>query len=241
MNTQTLVSGARLTPFLLAEPARVGVLVLPGGGYGALAIEHEGHAIGAWLDACGYDAWMLEYRVVSPDNPAPLEGKPLEDVGLALEAIRAQKRNEKLGVWGFSAGGHLAAMAATETVFALDFAVLAYPVIDMTGDATHFGSRANLLGIDVSMTQKSNFSPEERVEAKTPPMFLFHTADDGAVPVENSLFMAARLAGYAVPFELHIYQTGPHGVGLADGQFGAPDLPKVAPWSAQLEQWLSQL
>ena len=233
-----LATGARLTPFLLDEPASVSVLVLPGGGYGFLAVQHEGKAIGAWLNARGYDAWMLEYRVVSPEHPAPLEGKPLEDVGLAVEAIRAQRRGAKLGVWGFSAGGHLAAMAATETKFGLNFAVLAYPVIAMNGDETHVGSRHNLLGTHSSAQRNSEFAPDERVGAQTPPMFLFHTADDGAVSVANSLWMAARLAGYQIPFELHIYQSGPHGVGLADGKMGAPDLPDVAPWGKRLENWL---
>ena len=238
MTTQTLSTGARLTPFLLDSLAPVGVLILPGGGYGALAVQHEGHAIGQWLNARGYDAWMLEYRVVSPDNPAPLLGKPLEDVGLALEAMRAQRRNEKLGVWGFSAGGHLAAMAATEPSFELDFAVLAYSVMDIMGSATHSGSLHNLLGQNPTLEQKQAYSPALRVELESPPMFLFHTADDGAVPPENSLLMAQALAAHRIPFALHIYQTGPHGVGLADGKMGARDLPAVAPWSGQLESWL---
>ena len=238
MQTQTLSTGATLTPFLLPQPARLGVLITPGGGYGMLATQHEGHAIGAWLNARGHDAWMLEYRVVSADSPSPLNGQPLEDVGLALDAIRAQRRNEKLGIWGFSAGGHLAATAATSHGLNLNFAVLAYPVIDFVGPATHVGSRDNLLGAEPTDAQIAEFSPLQRVSAQTPPTFLFHTVADTAVPPQNSLLMAQQLADYDVPFELHIYCNGPHGVGLADGKFGAPDLPDVADWGERLGTWL---
>ena len=238
MTTQTLSTGAKLTPFLLPQPARVGVLITPGGGYGALAIQHEGHAIGAWLNERGYDAWMLEYRVVSEQNPSPLNGKPLEDVALALRAIRAEKRNQQLGIWGFSAGGHLAAMAATSPDLKLDFAVLCYPVIDLVGAAAHVGSRRNLLGENANSQQLEQFSPAARVNGQTPPMFLFHTAADAGVPPQNSLMMAQQLAIHGVPFELHIYQNGPHGVGLADGKFGARDLPDVADWGGRLATWL---
>ena len=239
MTTQTLATGAKLTLFTLDKPARIGVLVLPGGGYGALATRHEGQAIGEWLNARGYDAWMLEYRVVSEQNPSPLDGQPLEDVGLALDAIRAQRRNEKLGIWGFSAGGHLAATAATSHGLNLDFAVLAYPVIDFFGPATHVGSRDNLLGADPTDAQIAEFSPLQRVSAQTPPTFLFHTAADAGVTPQNSLLMAQQLADHDVPFELHIYQNGPHGVGLADGEMGAPDLPDIADWSERLAAWLA--
>ena len=236
--TQTLPTGARLTPFLLDEPARTGVLILPGGGYGALAVQHEGAAIGQWLNARGYDAWMLEYRVVSADDREPLLYKPLDDVGAALEAIRAGKRGKYLGVWGFSAGGHLAAMAATERDFALDFAVLAYPVIAMSGPQMHEGSRRNLLGTRPMPARIQAYSPVARVSSRCPPMFLFHTADDEAVPVGNSLMMARALAAHQIAFELQVYLNGPHGVGLADGKMGAPDLPALAPWSARLGDWL---
>lgn len=232
MTTQTFSTGAKLTPFLLDEPARAGVLILPGGGYGHLAVGHEGRDIGAWLNARGYDAWMLEYRVVGEQFPAPLETKPLEDVGLALEAIRANERGGKLGIWGFSAGGHLAAMAATSPALKLDFAVLAYPVIDLISAKTHAGSRRNLLGDTPDEAQLKAASPHLRVGASAPPMFLFHTADDSAVPVKNSLDMAQALAEHKVPFELHIYPHGSHGLGLALQE------PYLANWSERLEAWL---
>lgn len=237
--SQLLVSGARLTPFLLPQPARVGVLVLPGGGYQGLATDHEGQAIGQWLNARGYDAWMLEYRVAS-NSPAPLLEKPLDDVSAALTAIRADGRNPKLGIWGFSAGGHLAAMATTASELKLDFGVLAYPVIDFIGPATHVGSRDNLLGQNPSDAQKEAYSPVRRVSLQTPPVFLFHTCADTVVPVENSLMMAQSLAAHRVLFELHVYQNGPHGVGLADGKLGAPDIATTADWSGRLAAWLAQ-
>ena len=240
MTPQTLATGAKLTPFLLPQPARLGVLITPGGGYGALAIQHEGHAIGAWLNARGYDAWMLEYRVASEAHPAPLVGKPMEDIALALQAIRASGRGGKLGVWGFSAGGHLAAMAATEPDFVLDFAVLCYPVIDFSDGATHLWSRKNLIGDKPTGAQIEANSPVARVGLGSPPMFLFHTFADRGVPPGNSLMLASALDAHGVPFELHIYENGPHGVGLADGKLGAPDLPDVADWSERLAAWLKR-
>ena len=237
MTIETLSTGARLTPFLLPQAARIGALVLPGGSYQNLATQHEGHAIGQWLNARGIDAWMLEYRVAS-NTPAPLLNKPLDDVAAALAAIRADSRNQKLGICGFSAGGHLAAMAATSPDMALDFAVLAYPVIDMVGLFVHEVSRRNLLGADLTVETLRRYAPEQRISSEDPPMFLFHTAQDKVVPPQNSLLMAQQLAVHNVPFELHIYQNGPHGVGLADGDFGAPDLPDVADWSERLATWL---
>lgn len=223
-----------ITPFLLPNPAKIGVLILPGGGYGALAIDHEGQEIGAWLNARGYEAWMLEYSVASERNPPPIYPAPHDDVSNAILQIRAQNRVEKLGVWGFSAGGHLAALAATETDSNLDFAILAYPVISMVVGTAHSGSRTNLLGHRVSEKMEALLSAEKRVSRQTPPTFLFHTANDAAVPVQNALFFAGALAAHQVPFELHIYENGPHGVGLATGD------AVLSTWSARLEDWLAR-
>ena len=131
-------------------------------------------------------------------------------------------------------------MAATSPALQFDFAVLAYPVIDMISAKTHAGSRRNLLGENPTQEQLKADSPQLRVNAQTPPTFLFHTTDDGAVPVANSLHMASALAAQGVPFELHIYETGPHGVGLANGAMGAPDLPYLAGWGERLEAWLAR-
>ena len=232
MATQTLSTGARLTPFLLPEPARLGVLVLPGGGYQNLATSHEGREICDWLNARGYDSWMLEYRVGST-TPAPLLNKPLDDVGAALEVARADKRNQKMGVWGFSAGGHLAAMAATQPDFNLDLAVLAYPVIEVSGPNAHMGSANTLIGPNPSPAQIEAYSPLRRVSLQTPPTFLFSTSQDRAVPPQNSLLMAQTLADHRVPCEIHVYEKGDHGVGLA------LDNPHLKSWSERLEAWLA--
>lgn len=233
MNPQTLSTGAQLTPFLLEKPAEIGILIIPGGGYGHLAIGHEGHDIGAWLNARGYDAWMLEYHIAD-EKKAPLGEKPLHDAQAALATIRQTNRNQKLGVWGFSAGGHLAASLLTEPNVALDFGVLAYPVIDMAGVSKHGGSQRNLLGENPAPEVAERWSIQNQISQKTPPIFLFHTAEDGAVPVENSLMMAQKLAAHQIPFELHVYENGRHGVGLA------PDDKILSTWSARLEDWLKQ-
>ncbi len=237
MTPQILPSGAKITPFLLPTPAKIGVLVVPGGGYGHLAVGHEGADVAAYLNARGYDAWMLEYTVADAGNPGPIYPKPQNEALEALRFIRAQKRVGKLGIWGFSAGGHLAAVTATnpETHQAgakLDFAILAYPVISMEVGATHGGSRANLIGKTPDPALEKALSAQNRVSLDTPPTFLFHTANDGAVPVQNALLFADALAAHKIPFELHIYENGAHGVGLA------PSDPILSTWGARLEDWL---
>ncbi len=232
MATQTLNTGARLTPFLLPQPARIGMLVLPGGGYQNLATDHEGQQICQWLNARGTDAWMLEYHVAFT-TPAPLLNKPLDDVGAAVKAVRADKRNQKLGIWGFSAGGHLAAMAATAPALKFDLAILAYPVIEVSGSLAHKGSADNLIGQNPTPLQIEAYSPLRRVSLDTPPTFLFSTSEDTTVPPQNSLLMAQALADHRVPFEIHVYEKGGHGVGLALNN------PYLKSWSERLEAWLS--
>ena len=239
MTSQILSSGAKITPFLLAAPAKLGVLILPGGGYGFLATGHEGHDIAAYLNARGYDAWMLEYTIAGAQTPAPIYPQPQNDALEALRWIRAQGRALKLGIWGFSAGGHLAATVATDAATRaddarLDFAVLAYPVISMEIGVTHGGSHTNLIGDAPAAELKTMLSAQNRVSAHTPPTFLFHTADDDAVPAQNALLFAGALAAHRVPFELHIYESGAHGVGLA------PDDAVLSTWGAHLENWLAR-
>ena len=230
--THLLPSGARLTSFALPESARAGVLILPGGGYGHLAIEHEGHDIAAWLNQRGFAAWMLEYHINSTGQTAPLHPAPLNDCLEALAHIRAHASSTKLGVWGFSAGGHLAATLATEPNANLDFAILAYPVISLEPEVAHGGSRRNLLGENFDLELSKSLSAHNRVSPQTPPTFLFHTGDDAAVPVENSLLFYAALRKHGVPGELHVYETGRHGVGLA------PDDSVLSTWPTLLETWL---
>ncbi len=218
-----------------ASPGSAGVLILPGGGYGFLAVEHEGRDVAAWLNARGLDAWMLRYSIVEEQRPAPLLRQPLREAQRAVHLIRERFGPRLLGAWGFSAGGHLCASLATSTWAAgeqgLDFHILAYPVITM-GEHRHEGSRANLLGPSLSPEQIEEFSCEKRVSPATSPAFLFHTMDDAAVPVENALLYIAALRTAGISCEAHLYESGPHGVGLA------PDDAVLSTWAPRLEDWL---
>ena len=230
--THLLPLSARLTSFASNQNPRAGVLILPGGGYGHLAVGHEGHDIAAWLNKRGFAAWMLEYHINSTGQTAPLHPAPLNDCLEALAHIRANHSSTKLGVWGFSAGGHLAATLATEPNVNLDFAILAYPVISLETGFTHGGSRRNLLGENPDAELAKSLSAHNRVSTQTPPTFLFHTGDDPAVPVENSLLFYAALRKHGVPGELHVYESGRHGVGLA------PDDSVLSTWPTLLDAWL---
>ena len=223
------------------------VVVCPGGGYGGLALGHEGKEIADWLNKHGITAHVLKYRH-APRYKHPV---PLQDVQRAIRTVRAlaaenQLYPNKIGVWGFSAGGHLASCAATmfverkpdsndpvERVSSRpDFAILCYPVIDMEGPFTHRGSRNNLLGEGPPAELLRKMSTYTQVTAKTPPTFLFHTdADTGVVP-ENSILFYSALKKAKVPAELHIYEKGPHGVGLASKD------AVLKSWSDRLADWL---
>lgn len=212
-------------------PNRSGVLVVPGGGYGFLALDHEGEQIARWLNSRGFDAWVLSYTIATPETPAPIYPRPQHDALEAIGQIRALGRVEKLGIFGFSAGGHLSAVTATNTEASLDFAVLAYAVISMEAGATHGGSRFNLLGEQPDEHLVREMSAHLRVGFETPPTFLFHTANDDAVPVRNSLMFASALAEHGIPFEILVLPDGPHGIGL-------PLDNAQLNWSGELERWL---
>jgi acetyl esterase/lipase len=224
-----------------------GIVVCPGGGYGVLAMDHEGHQVARWLNELGVAAFVLKYRL----GPRYHHPAPLQDAQRAVRHVRAHAADlnvspRRLGIMGFSAGGHLASTAAThfdagnpddpdpvERVSCRpDFVVLAYPVITLLDPSAHRGSRRNLLGDDPDPELLESLSNEKQVTAETPPAFLFHTAEDPGVPVENSLafYRACREAG--VPAELHIFQHGPHGVGLAAGD------PVSGDWKERLTDWL---
>jgi acetyl esterase/lipase len=205
------------------------VVVCPGGGYGGLA-EHEGHPIAKWLNSLGVTAIVLKYRLGSAGYRHPVM---LNDASRAIRTVRSHAGEwkidpKRIGILGFSAGGHLASTAAThfdegkpeasDTVERVssrpDFAVLVYPVITMEDPYTHRGSRQNLLGENPSRELIELLSNEKQVTAKTPPCFLVHTADDAAVPVENSLLFASACRKAGVPVEIHVFEHGPHGFGL---------------------------
>jgi len=228
------------------NPKGSAVVVCPGGAYGMLAVDHEGRQIAEWLNARGVSAFILKYRL-GPRYHHPVE---LGDAQRAIRTVRAGAAEfhispDRIGIWGFSAGGHLASTAGTHfdngnpnaadpidrVSSRPDFMILSYPVITM-GDYTHRGSRRNLLGENPDPKLIELLSNELHVTPQTPPTFLFHTTDDDAVPVENSInfYMALRKAG--VPAEMHIYAHGRHGVGLA------PLDPVLGTWGGLLERWL---
>ena len=222
------------------------VVICPGGSYAMLA-DHEGHTIALWLNSLGVTAAVLNYRL-APRYHFPA---PLLDVARAIRTVRARATEwgidpNRIGIMGFSAGGHLASTIAThfdagdsssadpiERVSSRpDIAVLAYPVISMADGITHAGSRRNLLGDTPSAELVAALSNEKHVTPQTPPTFIFHTANDPVVPVENSLRFAAALRAANVPFELHVFERGPHGVGLAS------DDPVLGAWPTLLHNWL---
>jgi acetyl esterase/lipase len=216
-----------------------GVVVCPGGGYQHLAVDHEGKQIAEWLNDLGVAAFVLKYRL-GPKYHHPVE---LGDAQKAIRVVRARAKEfgiqpDRIGIMGFSAGGHLASTAATH--FATeegvssrpDFAILCYPVITFDDQYAHKGSRKNLLGDTPDAELVKNLSNETQINKETPPTFLFHTDADPVVPVENSVlfYMGLRKAG--IPAEMHIFEKGRHGVGLAQAD------PILSHWPPLLANWL---
>ena len=239
-----------LTPFLLPtykEGQTHGcVIVCPGGGYSGRA-EHEAWPIAKMLNEGGISAFVLNYRVSPYRYPAELY-----DIQRAVRLVRFRAGEfgidpEKIGVLGFSAGGHLATMGVTQYDGGLDCGdeidrvscrpnagILCYAVISL-GINTHGGSRDNLLGRPADPDLVRKLSGELAVKDACPPVFMWHTAEDGAVPVQNSLNMALALREKNIPFELHVFPHGAHGLGLA------PSMPDVAQWSSLCVNWLKGL
>ncbi|KAI1191536.1 Alpha/Beta hydrolase protein [Nemania serpens] len=200
-----------------------GVLIVPGGRYKYIGYDTDGKPAAKWLNELGFDAWVLKYSCA--DNSAtPLLRKPMDEAENALGHIRKNYRG-KLGAWGWSAGGHLAAIKATEPGLKLDFLILSYPVITMEDANTHIPSRLNLLGETPSPQQIIEMSANKRVTKDMPPTFIFHTASDEAVSVENSLLFAKALNREMIPFAIKIQKDGKHGVGMTD-------------WVDDLKTWL---
>jgi acetyl esterase/lipase len=223
------------------------VIILPGGGYRNLAMNHEGRQVANFLNAAGLAALVLKYRL-GPRYHHPIE---MGDAQRAIRIVRSHAADwhidpARIGIMGFSAGGHLAATvsthfdsgqpAAADAVNRAgsrpDFAILAYPVISMTEPWTHQGSKTNLLGENAPAAVARGLSADLAVTPQTPPTFLFQTNADTTVPAENavSYYLARRKAG--VPAEMHIFQNGPHGLGLA------LDDPAIGQWSNLLLNWL---
>jgi len=238
-----------LTVFLprTVAPGTPAVIVCPGGGYVRFADNHEGRQVASFLNSLGVAAFVLRSRL-GPRYHHPIE---LGDVQRAIRLVRARAAAwsldaSRIGVMGFSAGGHLAMTASTmadagdpgasdaveRASSRPDFAVLGYPVISLVEPWTHQGSKTALLGESPDAALAARLSGERAVTADTPPTFLFHTNADTAVPPENSVhyYLALRAAG--VPAEMHVFERGPHGVGLAN------DDQALSEWSTLLANWL---
>ena len=237
-----------LTVYLPAQnPTRTGIVIFPGGGYQMLAIDLEGTQIAHWLNARGVAAFVVTYRLGTRYHH-PVE---LLDAQRAIRYVRSHAAENgldpaQIGVWGFSAGGHLASTAGTHfdsgnakaadpverASSRPDFMVLAYPVISMQPGITHNGSLHNLLGEQPSPTLQNELSNETQVTVRTPPTFLFSTTNDPAVPVMNSVLFYEALLRAGVPAEMHLFEQGHHGVGLAQ------DNPQLRMWPILLQNWL---
>jgi len=237
-----------LTIYRAARAATgTGVVVAPGGGYGALAMDHEGRQVAAYFNAMGVSAFVLKYRL-GPKYRHPIE---LGDAQRAMRLVRSRAQEygvnaDRIGLMGFSAGGHLAATAGTRfdagnasTADPIDrassrpdFLILGYPVITFEAGVTHAGSVRNLIGENPDPKLIELLSNELHVTPQTPPTFLFHTnADTGVLP-ENSVRFYLALRKAKVPAEMHIFENGPHGVGLALGD------PALGQWPVLLTNWL---
>lgn len=231
------------------------IVICPGGGYVRLSMEHEGTVIAQWLRDHGIAGIVLKYRLPVNGYRHPI---PLLDARRAIQTVRFRAREwnidpDKIGIMGFSAGGHLASTAGTsqriefiepattnsdeidQVSFRPGFMVLIYPVISMQDDITHKGSKENLLGPNPPAELVERLSNEKQITDKTPPTFLVHADDDKSVPPENSIRFYDGLREAGVPAEMHIYLKGGHGFGTRP--FAGP----AARWPDQCLLWLRQM
>jgi len=225
------------------------VVICPGGGYAHLAADHEGEEVARWLNTLGVTGIVLKYRL-GPRYQYPTH---LNDAQRAVRLVRANAKEwnidpKRVGILGFSAGGHLASNVITQFDEGMpdakdpverqscrpDFAVLVYPVIRLEGPFSHGGSRINLLGKSAKAELIDSLNTDKRVTAKTPPTFLVHTSEDKGVPAGNSTLFFMALAEHKVPAELHVYEKGGHGLGL-----GPATLP-FSSWPRRCEAWMAQ-
>jgi acetyl esterase/lipase len=245
------ITEATLTLHLPPKDRATGaaVLICPGGGYSGVCVGHEGEALAKWLNTLGVAAGVVKYRLPNGNHRVPIQ-----DAQRALQIVRSRAaewgiQEDKVGVMGFSAGGHLASTVGTHfeedytsgegDAAAVsrrpDFMILGYPVITMGNDLTHSGSRRNLLGEDPSDDQVSRFSNHLRVTDNTPPTFIVYSDDDDVVPPKNAMLFYNATNTHGVPAEVHIYDAGGHGYGLAEE--GHP----AASWPARCEEWMGRL
>ena len=225
------------------------VVICPGGGYSIVAIDHEGFKVAEKFNEMGVAAFVLKYRIPDTKNQTDPSIAPLQDAQQAILTVRtnAKKWNvdpERIGIMGFSAGGHLASTAGTHFERSLidnpdhisvrpDFMILIYPVISADIAITHSGSFKNLLGPNASAEQLNLYSNEKQVTAKTPPTFLVHASDDGGVSPNNSIVFYQALLKNKIRAELHIYQNGGHG-------FGMHNTTTKDEWMERCKNWLDK-
>lgn len=237
-----------LIVYLPEKPNGAAIVICPGGGYGGLAMDHEGHQIGRWLNEHGIAGFICDYRHRGKGYGHPA---PLQDAQRAIRTVRSRAKEfgvepSKIGILGFSAGGHLTSSALTHfdagradaddaverASSRPDFGVLCYPVIAFDQPFTHKGSQKNLLGENAPAELVASLSSEKQVTDRTPPCFLWHTTEDAAVPPQNSVVFYSALVAHKVPAELHIFEKGRHGVGLGK------DIPGTNAWPAACLAWL---
>ncbi len=230
------------------NPNGAAIIICPGGGYVVHATDHEGVQPANYFNSIGVTAFVLRYRLSPYRHPIPLQ-----DAQRALRYVRAHAKEfgidpHRVGIMGFSAGGHLTSTAVThfdsgnpasadpidQQSCRPDFGILGYPVVSFVAEFSHKGSAKNLIGDNATDEQLRSLSNESQVTKETPPVFLFHTSEDTGVPPENSLAFYAACHKAGVPAELHIYQQGPHGVGLAN------EHPALSQWITTAGIWLRQ-
>ena len=244
------VSVPTLTIYKAADPNGISVIICPGGGYEILSFDLEGTRVAEEMNKWGVTAFVLKYRL--PDDISNMDRSiaPLMDAQQAIRLVRSKATEwglgkNKIGIMGFSAGGHLASAAATHftsnadatnkdtTSVRPDFAILIYPVISFDSAITHKGARNNLIGATASAAQIKLYSNELQVTAQTPPSFLMHAGDDDSVPVENSIRYYQACIKCKVPVEMHLYPKGGHG-------FGMYNKTTSDNWMGRLRNWLSR-
>ncbi len=226
------------------------VIICPGGGYSILAASHEGSDVARRLNEMGITAFVLKYRIPSDETMVDRSIGPLQDAQKAILMVRENAakwhlKKNKIGIMGFSAGGHLASTAGThfnksyidnpkKISLRPDFMILGYPVISFTDSLAHMGSRNNLIGKDADFLKIVLYSNEKQVTDKTPPTFLVHAKDDGAVKVANTTEFAGALQRHRVPVEVYLYERGGHG-------FGMKNKTSDVRWMDLLQEWLKKM
>lgn len=210
------------------------VIICPGGGYKHLSINKEGYKVAQWLNSIGIKAFVLKYRLPTREISECPSQVPLQDLQQAVTLIKNNAKRwkvnqDKIGIMGFSAGGHLAAMGA----YLADFSILIYPVISMDSTITHMGSRTRLIGAQPADSLIQYYSADMKVSPNTPPSFIVHAQDDNAVSVVNTLRYYDALCQHDISATMHIYDIGGHGFGMVRDD-------RIHPWVYALQDWLSR-